>query len=164
MYFYTSLINLLHYFKIYCPINIKITCQDIFQVVLVVKNQAANSGDIWDAGSIPGSGRSPGGGHGNPLQYSCLGNPMDSREWWATVHGVPKCWTQRKQISTHVHNKAMISCFAPVFERSNWSVFLRQIPTFENELTKTHENRPINVVCTFKKKITTSQLLMMMCS
>ena len=47
------------------------------QVVLVVKNPSANAGDIRDVGSIPGSGRSPGGQHGNPLQHSCLENPMD---------------------------------------------------------------------------------------
>jgi len=43
---------------------------------------------------IPGSGRSPGGGNGNPLQYSCLENPMDRGAWWATVHRIPKSWTQ----------------------------------------------------------------------
>ena len=53
----------------------------------MVKNQPANAGD---SGSIPGSGRSPGGGNGNPLQYSDLGNPMDRGAWWATVHGVAK--------------------------------------------------------------------------
>ena len=47
-----------------------------------------------DAGSIPGSGRSPGGGNGNPLQYSCLENPMDRAAWWATVHVVEKNQTQ----------------------------------------------------------------------
>ena len=51
----------------------------------MVKKQPANAGD---ASSIPGSGRSPGGGHGSPLQYSCLENLMDSGAWWATVHGV----------------------------------------------------------------------------
>ena len=56
----------------------------------VVKNPPANAGDIRDVGSIPGSGRSPGGGHGNPLQYSCLENPKDRRALWATVHGVTK--------------------------------------------------------------------------
>ena len=50
------------------------------------KNPPANSGNIRDTGSIPGSGRSPGGGHGNPLQYSCLENPMDRGAWRATVH------------------------------------------------------------------------------
>ena len=58
------------------------------QVVLVVKNLPANAGDIRDVGSIPGLGRSPGGGHGHPLQYSCLENPMDREAWWATVHRV----------------------------------------------------------------------------
>ena len=58
------------------------------KVALVVENLSANAGDIRDSGSIPGSGRSPGGGHGNPLQYSCLENPMDRGDWWATVHGV----------------------------------------------------------------------------
>ena len=60
------------------------------QVVLVVKNVPANAGDIRDAGLIPGSGRSSGGGYGNLLQYSCLENPMDRGAWWATVHGVTK--------------------------------------------------------------------------
>ena len=54
----------------------------------MVKNLPASAGDIRDLGSIPGSGRSPGEGNGNPLQYSCLENPMDRGAWWATVHGV----------------------------------------------------------------------------
>ena len=53
-----------------------------------VKNPPANAGDAEDAGLIPGSGRSPGGGNGNPLQYSGLQNPMDKGAWWALVHGV----------------------------------------------------------------------------
>ena len=60
------------------------------QVVLVVKNPPDKAGNIRDIGSIPGSGRSSGGGHGNPLQYSCLGNPMDREAWWATVDRVAK--------------------------------------------------------------------------
>ena len=64
------------------------------QVVLVVKNPPANAEDIRDPGSIPGWGRSPGGGHGYPLQYSCLENPTDRGTWQATVHGAPKSWTQ----------------------------------------------------------------------
>ena len=63
------------------------------QVVLVIQNPPADAGDIKDMGSIPESGRSPGGGHGNPLQYSCLKNPMDRGAWWATIHGVVKSWT-----------------------------------------------------------------------
>ena len=58
------------------------------QVALVVKNLPANAGDIRDAGSILGSGRSPGGRRGNPLQYSCLESPMDRGAWWARVHWV----------------------------------------------------------------------------
>ena len=57
-------------------------------MVLVVKNLPANTGDIGDRGLIPGLGRSPGGGRGIPLQYSCLENPMDGGAWWATVHRV----------------------------------------------------------------------------
>ena len=70
-------------------------------VAIVVKNLLANAGDTGDVGSIPGSGRCPGGGNGNPLQYFCLENPMDKAAWWATVHRVTKSWTQRKQLSTH---------------------------------------------------------------
>ena len=54
------------------------------------KNPPANAGDVRDAGLTPRSGRSPGGGHGNPLQYSCLGNLMDRGVWRATVHGIAK--------------------------------------------------------------------------
>ena len=59
----------------------------------MVKNPPANARDLSDVGLIPGSGRSSGGGHSNPLQYSCLENPMDRRLWQATVHGVTKGWT-----------------------------------------------------------------------
>ena len=59
----------------------------------MVKNSPANAGDTEDVGSIPGSGRSPGGGNGNPLQYSCLGNPMDRGALLATVHSVAKSRT-----------------------------------------------------------------------
>ena len=57
------------------------------------KNPPANAGDIRDVGSIPGLGRSPGRGHGNPLQCSCVENPMDGGAWRATVHGVAKSQT-----------------------------------------------------------------------
>ena len=59
----------------------------------MVKNLPANAGDKKDVGSVPGSGRSLGGGCGKPLQYSCLENSMDRGTWWATVHGVAKSWT-----------------------------------------------------------------------
>ena len=62
------------------------------------KELACNAGD---AGLIPESGWSPGGGHGNPLQYSCLENPVDRGAWWATVHSVTKSQTRLKRLSTH---------------------------------------------------------------
>ena len=60
---------------------------------MIKKNPPASAGDVRDVGLIPGFGRSPGGGHGNPLQYACLENPMDRGSWQATVHGVAKSWT-----------------------------------------------------------------------
>ena len=60
------------------------------QVMLVVKMLSANAGDIREAGLISGLGRSPGGRHGNSLQYSCLENPTDRGAWWATVHRVER--------------------------------------------------------------------------
>ena len=59
-------------------------------MALVIKNTPANVGDLGDEGSVPGLGRSLGGGHGNPLQYSCLENHMDRGAWWATVYRVTK--------------------------------------------------------------------------
>ena len=75
-----------------------VTAQSL--VALVVKSPTASAGDEREVGSIPGLGRSPGGGHGNPLQYSCLGNPMDRGAWRATVHRVAKSWTRLKRLST----------------------------------------------------------------
>ena len=69
------------------------------QVVLVIKNLPANAGDIRDMHWIPWSGRSPGGGHGNSLQYSCLKNSMDRGTWRATDHGITKSLTQLKRLS-----------------------------------------------------------------
>ena len=67
---------------------------DTSQVALVVKNLPANAGDV---GSIPGSGRSPGERNGNPVQYSCLENPMDSGAWGAIAYGAAKSRTGRKR-------------------------------------------------------------------
>ena len=69
-------------------------------VVIVVKNPPTSAGDIRDMASVPGLGRSSGGGHGNPLQYSCLENPMDRGAWLATVHRVAKSQTQLKPLCT----------------------------------------------------------------
>ena len=63
------------------------------QMALVVKNLPANAGDVKEVGSIPGLGRTPGGGRGNPLRYFCLENPMDRGAWQATVHRVAKSQT-----------------------------------------------------------------------
>ena len=78
MYLYTSICNLYIYTQVLTYI------QD-FPGGSVVKNPPANAGDTGDLGLILGLGRYPGGGNGNPLQYSCLGNPMDRGAWWAVV-------------------------------------------------------------------------------
>ena len=64
----------------------------------MIKNLSANAEDIRDMGSIPGLGRSPGGGHGNPLQYSCWDNPMDRGAWHANIHGVAQSRIQLKRL------------------------------------------------------------------
>ena len=74
----------------------------------MVKSLPADAGDRRSVGPIPGLGRSPGGGHGNPLQCSCLENPMDRGAWRVTVPGVAKSWTQLKRCSMHA-NKDMFA-------------------------------------------------------
>ena len=69
----------------------------------MVKSLPANAGDLRDEALIPGLGRSPGGGNGNVLQYSCQENPMDRGVWWAPVHAVAKSQTQLKRLNTHAH-------------------------------------------------------------
>ena len=75
-------------------IGIKIKLLRASLVALVIKNPPANAGDTRDVGSIPGLGRSPGGGRGNPLHHSCLESPTDRGAWRATVHRVAKSQTQ----------------------------------------------------------------------
>ena len=70
-------------------------------MVLVVKNSSANAGDVREVGSVPELGRSPGGGHGNPLQYSCLENPKDPSK--LTVHRVTKRWRRLSRLSIHAY-------------------------------------------------------------
>ena len=79
--------------------NVWIPLAEGFQVALVVKNLPASAGDARVIALIPGSGSSSGGGHDNPLQYSCLENPMHRGAWCATVHGVAKSWTQLQWLS-----------------------------------------------------------------
>ena len=69
----------------------------------MVKNPPANAGDTRDKSSVPESGISPGGGHSNPLQYSCLENPMESGAWYATIHRIAKSQTRLKRLSIHTH-------------------------------------------------------------
>ena len=91
------------YIYIYTHIHTHIYTHSVSQEALVVKTLSANVGDVKDTGSIPGSGRSSGGGYGNPLPYSCLENPTDRGGWWAKIHRVAKSRTHLKQLSTHAH-------------------------------------------------------------
>ena len=92
----------------------------------VVKNPPASAGDTGDAGSIPGWGRSPGEGNGNPLQYSCLRNPMDRGVWRATVHGVTKESGTTEQLSactythTHTHTHSLSLSLSIVAKQSEY--------------------------------------------
>ena len=88
------------------------------QVALEVKNQPASAWDVRDMGSIPGSGRSPGGGDGNPLQYSCLENPMERGDWWVPEHSVAQSQTQLKWLSTHALGKIYPFQFSLTFSLS----------------------------------------------
>ena len=72
-------------------------------MVLWVKNLPPNPGDVGDAGSIPGSGKSPGGGNGNPPQYSCLGSLTDRGAWWARVHGITELDMTEHTCTQHTH-------------------------------------------------------------
>ena len=84
------------------------------------KESACNAGVAGDAGLIPGLGRSPGEGHGNPLQYSFLENPMDRGAWWTTVHGVAMSQTRLKGLSTaHSTNESMEQ------KLKEWALFIK---------------------------------------
>ena len=85
------------------------------EVALVVKTPPANAWDVRDSGSILGSGRCPGGGHGNPLQYPCLENLMDSGTWWAIVHRVTKSETRLKWLGTLTRCQSNLHCLFRVF-------------------------------------------------
>ena len=80
----------------------------------MVKDPPANAGDT---GSIPGSGRAPGEGNGNPLQYSCLGNPMDRSTWWVTVHGVTEELDTTWQLYNNQPNISVSRSVVPDFLR-----------------------------------------------
>ena len=99
---------------------LSIICIYIYAVVLPYlgfpDGPPVNAGDVRDDGSIPGSKRCPGGGHGNPLQYSCLKNPMDRGPWWATVNRVAKSWSQLKWLSVH----SLIHCGYVKKKKNQW--------------------------------------------
>ena len=82
------------------------------QLALGIKNWPPNARDLRDTGSIPGSGQAPRGGHGNPLQYSCLENPMDRGAWWATVHGATK-ESDISEVTQHTCHETL-KCFVLV--------------------------------------------------
>ena len=98
-----SLLEILNLLSLaaYPEVNCSIFSSGVSQLALVVKNLPANAGDIRGVALIPGLGQSPGGEHGNPLQYSCLDNPTGRGAWWATVHGVAQSWTWLRWLSTY---------------------------------------------------------------
>ena len=94
-----------------------------FQVALVVKNPLANAGDIRDMVLIPGLRGSPGGGHGDPLQYYCQDNPLDRGALQAMVPRVKNSWTRLKQLSTHAFiNSAGHGANTPKKKKKNWLI------------------------------------------
>ena len=96
----------------------------------MVKNLPANAGDVRDASSIKGSGISPGGGRDNPLQNSCLENPMDRGAWWATVHSVAKSQTRLKQLRVHTFLSQFL--WVRISDREYWGGLISalQCPEF----------------------------------
>ena len=84
----------------------------------MLKNPQGNAGDIRDKGLIPGSGRSPGKGHGNTFQYSCLENPMDRVDFQGAVHSVTKSGTRLKRLSTNTRNLIKFILIKKVEENS----------------------------------------------
>ena len=110
----------------------------------VVKSPPANAGD---SGSICGSGRSPGGGHDNPLRYSCLENPVDRGAWWSTVHGVTKSWTRPNESIVTVRvtwNKGSFQCLWPgrpspslgLLHPSRWWLLLKRDITYPQQFVR----------------------------
>ena len=95
--------------------------------MLGVKNPPANAGDIREAGSIPGLGRSSREGHGNPPQYSCLENPIDRGTWRAIVHGVTKSQTQLKLLNMHTCTHVNMYVYTNIGTRKEKCTVLEQV-------------------------------------
>jgi len=103
--------------------------------VVLVENLPVNAGNIRDVDWNLGSGRSPGGGHGNPLQYSCLENFIDRGAWWATAHRVAKSQTQLKRLSTcaqyvYFNPKLLVYCFPHLSLLAATSLFFISVSQF----------------------------------
>ena len=107
----------------------------------VVKNPPANAGDVRDVGSIPGSGRSPGEGHGSPPQDSCLENPMDRGAWLATVHGAAKSWTQLSAAHMEIGHTLYVCLLISNSWKIIYSNKTNQQPT--NQATQRFESREL---------------------
>ena len=111
-------------------------------MMLVVKNSPANAGDV---GLTPGLGRCPGGGHGNPLQYSCLVNPVDRGAWWATFHRVAKSrtWLRRFNMHAHLRQKVGGACS----HTGPYPDYVQPVDfssvSFRSRLTHTQRERPV---------------------
>ena len=100
------------------------------------KESACNAGN---PGSIPGLGRSPGGAHGNPFQYSCLENPMDRRAWRATVHRVTKSWTWLKWLSMAWLTTIAIKLWTDYQEKMCGALLLHHVQRFVTPWTAAHQ-------------------------
>ena len=127
------------------------------QMALVVKNPPANAGDIRNASLIPRSERSPGGGHGNLLQYSCLENPMDRGVWWATIHRVTKSWTRLKPLSMQnlfFLNFRFQAWHIQLFLLWPWLLVLNSIPH-----SKPYHTCSIGILCLFTQQVFIKHLL-----
>ena len=123
------------------------------QVALVVENLPANAGDIRDGGTIPGSGRSPGGGYGNPLQYSCLENPMDRGPCRTTVHKVTKrhdwaCMHNTQMpVAPSPYPKHWINLMSTGHAPSQRFLFPLRMPDLASEFNWTIKNQVPDFLC-----------------
>ena len=98
--YFTEILDCIQLDFILVILNLSLNCYVWLVTTMGFPSNSVVTENAGDTCSIPGSGRCPGGGHGNPLQYSCLENPMDRGAWWATVHGVSESWIRLRPLST----------------------------------------------------------------